>query len=310
VRPDEAGVRLDRFCAARHPEMSRSRLAELIRRGLIQVDGRAARPAEKVRPDSSVSLVVPPLEDTRLRPEPIPLQIVYEDGHLLVVDKPAGLVVHPGAGARSGTLAAALVHHAPVVAGVGGEGRAGLVHRLDRGTSGLLVVAKTPASHQTLAAQFRARTVRKVYHAVVWGRPRVSEADITLPVGRDPRRRVKMSTRAPRGRAAHSSYRVLAMVPGFALVEIRIHTGRTHQVRVHLSAIGHPVVGDATYGGMRARSVIDPARRKALLAVERPLLHAALLAFEHPADGRRLEFRSPWPADMAVLWSALGGRTP
>ncbi len=310
VQADEAGLRLDRFCAQRRPDVSRSRLTALIRLEAIRIDGRPARPSEKVRPGAEVQITLPPPEDHRLAPEAIPLAIVYEDADLLVLDKPAGIVVHPGAGVRTGTLAAALLHHAPQLAGVGGEGRAGLVHRLDRGTSGAMVIAKTDAAHRALSAQFRARMVEKIYHAIVWGRPRDLAATIDLPVGRDARRRVRMSTRARRGREALSAYRVLAQVPGFSLLEVRIATGRTHQVRVHLSAIGRPIVGDATYGGLRAASVADPVRRKAVREVSRPMLHAARIAFTHPTQGSTMKFAVPWPADMARLWSALGGVAP
>lgn len=310
VTAGEAGLRLDRFCAEKVPDISRSRLAVLIRQGLVRLDGRPARPSAKVRAGGLVQLTIPSPEDRTLAPEAIPLAILYEDAVLLVVDKPAGLVVHPGAGVRTGTLAAAVMHHAPAAAGVGGEGRAGLVHRLDRGTSGVIVIAKTDAAHRSLTGQFRARTVHKLYHAIVWGRPRAATGDIALPIGRDPQRRVRMSARPRRGREALSAYRVLATVPGFALVEVRIATGRTHQVRVHLSAIGHPLVGDGTYGGLRAASVADPARRKVVRAASRPLLHAFRIAIDHPADGRRMTFEAPWPADMSEIWAGLGGAAP
>lgn len=304
----QAGARLDRFCAAVHPEQSRSRLTSLIKAGRVLVDGRPARPSEPLRAGCVVTLAIPPPRDERVVPEEIPLYLLYEDEAVIVIDKPADLVVHPGAGVQTGTLVAALLHHDPQIAGVGGEGRAGLVHRLDRGTTGVMVIARTELAHRALVEQFQARRVEKRYHAIVWGRPRQGEGSIELTVGRDPRQRTKMSTRAPRGRAAHSEYSVLQDLPGFALLAVQIHTGRTHQVRVHLSAIGHPLVGDKTYGGDRGGSLTDVARRTAVARFMRPALHAARLAFEHPTRGERLLFEAPWPADLTALWSALGGQ--
>lgn len=309
AEPDD-GLRLDRFCALHHPEVSRSRLTLLIREGRVRLDGRVSRPSETVRRGAVVEVEIPPTPATALRPEPIPLSIVFEDGELIVLDKPAGLVVHPGAGVREGTLAAALLHRFPDLAGVGGEGRSGLVHRLDRGTTGLMVVARNDAVLRALAAQFRQREVEKLYDAIVWGRPRDAEGEVDLTVGRDPRRRVRMRAGVRGGRKATSLYRVLEEVPGFARLEVRILTGRTHQVRVHLAALGHPIVGDATYGGERSASLADPRRRAAVRAIGRPALHARRLAFVHPRTGERIGFEVPWPADLRELWSALGGGAP
>jgi 23S rRNA pseudouridine1911/1915/1917 synthase len=306
VAPADAGLRLDRFCARQHPGESRTRLAGLVREGLVTVDGRPARPSTVLEPGALVEIDLPPRTDDRLVPEPIALDVLHEDHALLVIDKPAGLVVHPGAGVHEGTLAAALLHRDPALAGVGGAGRAGLVHRLDRGTSGLMVVARTDAAHRALAAQFARRTVEKVYDALVWGRPREPEGVVDRPIARDPRRRVRMTTRAPGGRSARSEWRVVDERPGFAHLAVRILTGRTHQVRVHLAAVGHPLVGDATYGGERSASLADPVRRKAVRALGRPALHAARLGFDHPVTGERLVFSTPWPDDLARLWVALG----
>ncbi len=308
VAEPEEGLRLDRFCARHHPEVSRSRLALLIREGRVRLDGRPSRPSETVRRGAVVEVEIPPPVDARLAPEPIPLRIVYEDDELIVLDKPAGLVVHPGAGVREGTLAAALLHRYPGLAGIGGEGRAGLVHRLDRGTTGLMVVARQDAALRALSAQFRQREVEKIYDAIVWGRPRDAEGEIDLAVGRDPRRRVKMRAGVRGGRSARSLYRVVEEVPGFARLEVRILTGRTHQVRVHLAALGHPIVGDATYGGERSASLTDARRRTAVRALGRPALHARRLAFVHPRTGERVAFETAWPEDLCTLWSALGGR--
>lgn len=308
----EAGQRLDRFCAARCPELSRTRLAELIREGQVLLDGRAARPSERLETGHTVTLVLPDAapRDVPLVAEDIPLRVLFEDEAVLVLDKPSDLVVHPGAGVTGGTLAAALLHHAPEVAGVGGPNRSGLVHRLDRGTTGVMIVAKSDAAHRALQAQFKSRQVEKLYHAIVWGRPREEAGTIDRPVGRDPRSRVKMSTRAVRGREARSEYVTRGSVPGFAWLEVRIHTGRTHQVRVHLASLGHPVVGDLTYGGDRSASLTDPARRLVVRRIARPMLHAFRLGIDHPVGGARLVFEAPWPEDLRAAWEGLGGEAP
>ena len=310
VTDGQSGMRLDRLCAELHPEHSRSRLASLIRDRRVVVDGLPARPGERVSAGQSVELTIPPRVDTRIEAEPIPLAVIHEDDDILVIDKAAGMVVHPGAGVTRGTLAAALLHHHPEVAGVGGEGRGGLVHRLDRGTTGVMVVARHDAAHRALSGQFRQRTVAKRYDAVVWGRPRHSEGEIDAPIGRDPRHRLKMSTRAPRARAARSRYQVVAEVPGFALVEVTIETGRTHQIRVHMATLGYPLVGDLAYAGDRTRGLVDPARRQLIRSFARPALHARALALDHPGTGRRVTFEAPWPDDLAQLWRGLGGVRP
>jgi 23S rRNA pseudouridine1911/1915/1917 synthase len=303
-------MRLDRFCALEHPEHSRARLSRLIREGEVTVNGAACRPSRRLETGETVELIIPPLVEPRLEPEPIPLDVLYEDEWMLVLDKQAGIVVHPGAGIDGGTLAAALLHRDPCLAGVGGPGRCGLVHRLDRGTTGVMVVARSAASHHALSEQFRARTVDKLYHAVVWGRPTRPEGEIDRPIGRDPRRRVRMTTRGSGGRRALSRYRVLAEVPGFALVGVTILTGRTHQVRVHLAEIGHPIVGDLTYAGDRTRGLGNARHRTLIRGLGRPALHARRLRLSHPADGRPLTFVAPWPRDLEELWTGLGGVVP
>jgi 23S rRNA pseudouridine1911/1915/1917 synthase len=252
-----------------------------------------------------VEVEVPPPVPAEPKAEAIALSIVYEDARLIVLDKPAGLVVHPGAGNASGTLVNALLHHARDLSGVGGVLRPGIVHRLDRGTSGLMVVAKDDAAHQALARQFAARSVGKEYLAVVLGIPSPRSGRIDAPIGRDPSHRKRMSVQAPRGRAARSTYEVEEALDGAALLRVRIHSGRTHQVRVHLASIGHPVAGDATYGGRRTPGSQRAEARAALAALARPALHATRLAFEHPASGQRLSFESPLPADLQALLEAL-----
>ena len=304
---DEAGAgeRLDRWLARVMPETSRARLQAVIAAGGVLVDGRAARPSLRLKAGQSVSVRLPAPRPADPLAEDIPITVVHEDRHLLVVDKPAGLVVHPGAGRASGTLVNALLHRVRDLSGVGGVLRPGIVHRLDRGTSGLLVVAKDDATHLALSRQFSGRTVEKEYLAVVLGVPRAAEGTIDVPIGRDPIHRQRMSVRAPRGRAARSTYRVVEALDGAALLRVRIATGRTHQIRVHLAALGHPVAGDATYGGRRSPASRRPEARAALEALARPALHAARLAFTHPSSGERVSFDSPLPRDLQALLAAL-----
>jgi 23S rRNA pseudouridine1911/1915/1917 synthase len=303
VHAEAAGQRLDRWLAGRLPALSRSRLQALIAEGHVTVDGRPRAASAKVKAGQSVAVRIPPPVAATPQPEDIPVAVVYEDARLLVVDKPAGLAVHPGAGRPGGTLVNALLHRQRDLSGVGGVLRPGIVHRLDKGTSGLLVVAKDDDAHRALARQFAARSVEKEYLAVVLGVPRARAGVVELAIGRDPVHRRRMSVRAARGRAACSRWEVVEALEGAALLRVRIETGRTHQIRVHLSALGHPVAGDETYGG---RAPAGRGRAQAALAaLERPALHAARLAFAHPDDGRRLAFESPLPADLARLVAAL-----
>jgi 23S rRNA pseudouridine1911/1915/1917 synthase len=227
--------------------------------------------------------------------EDIPLDVLFEDSHVVVINKPAGMVVHPAAGHSSGTLVNALLHHVTDLSGVGGELRPGIVHRLDKGTSGVLVVAKHDAAHQELARQFHDREVEKEYVALVWGLVQQRKRIIDMPIGRDPVDREKISTRARRARTAVTRVTWARHVPGASLLRIAIHTGRTHQIRVHLNAIGHPIVGDSLYGGVHRRV---PHHLRAVLRLTRPFLHAERLAFTHPVTGERLEFTAPLPHDL------------
>jgi 23S rRNA pseudouridine1911/1915/1917 synthase len=302
---DAAGERLDAWLARRLPALSRSRLRALIEGGHVRLDGQRPRPSTRLRPGQSVRVDVPAPVPAEPQPEDIPIAVVYEDARLLVVDKPAGLVVHPGAGASRGTLVNALLRHVHDLSGVGGVLRPGIVHRLDRGTSGLLVVAKDDETHRSLARQFAGRTVEKEYLALVLGNPAPESGEIDAPIGRHPVHRQKMSVRAPRGREARTSWRVEERFDAAALLRVRIHTGRTHQVRVHLAAIGHPVAGDAVYGGQRALPSRRAAAREAFASLGRPALHAARLSFTHPATGERLSFEAPLPADIASVLARL-----
>ena len=297
VEPASAGARLDRWLSERLTDLSRARLQSLIRGGLVRVDGAASKAAHRLRGGERVEIEVPPPPDETLTPESVPLSIVYEDPHVLVVDKPAGMVVHPGAGRSGGTLAAAILAHAPTTAGVGGPRRPGIVHRLDKDTSGLLVVAKTPQAYDDLVKQLAARTVTRRYLAVVHGRVRANEAVVDAPIGRHPTDRVKMAIRpAGRGKRAVTRYRVLERFADFTLLEVRLETGRTHQIRVHLASLGHPVVGDSVYGKPRTRSPIP---------LDGYALHAAGLAFVHPAFRKVIECAAPLPARIEHLLSHL-----
>ena len=301
VTADSEATRLDVFLAGLVPGCSRSQVQRLIRDGLVRVGPRAVRAHMILRAGDVVTVDLPPPARATPDPEPLPLSVVYEDSDVIVIDKPPGMVVHPGAGHASGTLVNALLHHIKDLSGIGGELRPGIVHRLDRGTSGLLVVAKHDAAHLALSRQFHDREVEKEYVALVWGVVHAGRR-IDLPIGRDPVARHKMSARARRARSAVTRITRVDGLGGVSLVQVAIATGRTHQIRVHLSAIGHPVVGDRTYGGVR-RHV--PATLRAVTMLERPFLHAARLVLHHPADGRRMEFTAPLPADLQRVLAGL-----
>jgi 23S rRNA pseudouridine1911/1915/1917 synthase len=307
VEGSDAGARLDAWIARQLPELSRARVQALMAEGSIRLGGRPARPSARLRGGEEVTVELPDPVAATPAPEDVPLTVVYEDAHLLVVDKPAGMTVHPGAGRLSGTLVNALLHHVRDLSGVGGVLRPGIVHRLDRGTSGLMVVAKDDQTHRALAAQFASRRVEKEYLAIVHGVPRARQGVIEAAIGRDPVHRKKMSVRAPRGREARSTYTVVEVFDGAALLRVRIHTGRTHQIRVHLASLGHPVAGDAIYGGTRTPSSHRAAARTALQGLTRPALHAARLAFIDPVSGEPRRFESPLPADLHDLVRVLRG---
>ena len=294
VEPEQDGARLDSFLTALLPEHSRSQVQRLIKDGHVHGPSGALRPSTAVRTGQTYSIEVPAPVAAAPQPEPLPIRIVFEDPDIVVLDKPAGMVVHPAAGHSSGTLVNALLHHVKDLSGVGGELRPGIVHRLDRGTSGLMVVAKNDRAHQELARQFRDREVEKEYIALVWGVVQAGRR-IDAAIGRDPAQRRKMSTRARRARSAVTRVTWARHLKGVSLLKVAISTGRTHQIRVHLSAIGHPVVGDPVYGGVHRRV---PGDLRAVMRLERPFLHSARLSFTHPRDGRRVDFDSPLPPDL------------
>jgi 23S rRNA pseudouridine1911/1915/1917 synthase len=299
-----AGQRLDRFLATAQPDLSRSRLQALIRAGRVSVGERPGRAAQRLRAGERIHVELPEAaRPTTIAPEAIPLVVVHADEHLLVLDKPAGLVVHPGAGVDRGTLVHGLLHLAPEIAGVGGSGRPGIVHRLDKETSGLMVVARTTAAHRALVEMLRARAVHRRYLAIVWGQPRATAGTIEGAIGRDPRQRKRMAVVTRGGKPARTHWRVRERLAGAALLEVTLDTGRTHQIRVHLSHAGYPVVGDPTYGGRRRPQLSRTAGERSLLAavlevLPRQALHAVGLEFPHPVTGAAMSFTSPPPADF------------
>jgi 23S rRNA pseudouridine1911/1915/1917 synthase len=298
----EAGTRLDVFLSVKIPSMTRSRIQRLIDQGLVQVGDRKAKAGQKLRAGEAVTLVSPPPVEEKLSAEDIPLGILYEDQAIAVVVKPAGMVVHPAAGNVRGTLVNALLHHLRNLSGIGGVLRPGIVHRLDKGTSGIMVVAKNDAAHKGLTDQFKKREVRKVYSALVYGDMRGDEGVVDLAVGRHPRDRKRMSAKSPRGREALTRWRVAERFGEVTLLEVEIKTGRTHQIRVHLNTIGHPVVGDGTYGNPRRLAALSDRDLRAKLAdMKRQALHADTLGFHHPLSRSYMEFTSPLPGDMETL---------
>ncbi len=304
VGQDEQGLRLDVYLSRRDPTLSRSQARRLIDDGDALVDGKAVRASHRLRPGEKVSLRKPPPVPSEIVPEEIPLDIRYEDDAILVVDKPAGMVVHPAAGNFRGTLVNALQFHCRHLSGIGGVMRPGIVHRLDKGTSGLMVIAKSDEAHRHLSEQFKRRLVSKHYTALVHGNVRQDEGLVDAPVGRHPVERKKMSTSSRRGKAALTRWKVLERFGAFTLLEAKIETGRTHQIRVHLGALGHPVVGDSVYGGSK-RIVESPALRAVLKKLSRQALHAGRLSFAHPVTGEEMTFESPLPEDIAEVCEVL-----
>jgi 23S rRNA pseudouridine1911/1915/1917 synthase len=292
------GSRLDRFLAGEIPEQSRSQIQRLIEDGHVS-HSRVKTPKAntEVRDGDIVAVELPDASPISAEPEDLPLEILFDDRDVVVVNKPAGMVVHPGAGNQSGTLVNALLHHVKDLSGIGGETRPGIVHRLDKGTSGVMVVAKHDEAHRELARQFHDREVEKEYVALAWGLVQQRKR-INASIGRDPRNRLKMSTRASRAREAVTRVTWSRDLRGVTLLRVAITTGRTHQIRVHLSAIGHPIVGDALYGGVRRRV---PHTLRAVQRLTRPFLHAERIAFTHPRTGERLSFTAPLPGDLEAI---------
>ncbi len=313
---DASGRRLDQLLAAALPELSRSRLKALILEGRVSCGGAViSEPSRRVKPGERFDVAVPPAAPAVPEAQAIPLEILYEDAQLVVIAKPAGLTVHPAPGNPDKTLVNALIAHCGAsLSGIGGVARPGIVHRLDKDTSGVMVVAKTDAAHHALTAQFQGRTIERAYLALVWGVPHPASGRIEGAIGRSARDRKKMAVVARGGKAAATRYRTLRTFgQAAALVECRLETGRTHQIRVHMSHIGHPLVGDPNYGRARchgrarhrAAPELTPAARRMLDGFRRQALHAAVLGFDHPAGGRRLRFEAPLPPDFANLLNGL-----
>jgi 23S rRNA pseudouridine1911/1915/1917 synthase len=311
VDEDDGGERLDSFLSAQIPELSRSRIQKAILAGDVRVDGAAARKsAQKVRQGERIELVFSPPRPLEIVPESIPLDIVYEDEHLLVVNKAPGMVVHPAPGHETGTLVHALMAHCTNLSGIGGVLRPGIVHRLDAGTSGLLVVAKDDETHIALSRALMERAVNRIYAAIVWGEMSAQTGVIDLPIGRSPRDRKKMAVVTEGGREALTTYYVVDTLGPFQYIRLKLGTGRTHQIRVHLAQVNHPVLGDPVYGGRKggrrglagkAASVAD----KALAMIDRQALHAEELSFVHPATGERMTFKAPLPGDFGAVLDFL-----
>ena len=291
---NDANLRLDQFLAKRLPDYSRSRLQRLIRTAFVQLNGATTRPRQIVRRDDKIVLIEPPPEKIDARPEPIPLNVLFEDDDLIVINKAAGLTVHPGAGQRQHTLVNALLNHCATLSGIGGKERPGIVHRLDKETSGCLVVAKNDVAHRRLSEQFAARTVEKTYLALVAGKLRKAVGIVEEKIARHPVHRQRMSVDIKRGRSAKTEYRVIQSNDRASLIECRLHTGRTHQIRVHLHHLGHPVVGDKVYAPGFAKNF------------PRQMLHAWKLGFYHPRTGEWNNFEAVLPADFKQAIAAAG----
>ncbi len=304
VPREAAGERLDSYLAERLGE-PRNQVQRWIREARVRVDGRPAKPSTPLVGGERIAAEPPPCEPSGIEPEVGELRILHQDPALVVVDKPAGLVVHPGAGRSSGTLVHRLLARFPELEGVGGPGRPGIVHRLDKDTSGVLVVARTREAYRALQQAFAGRKVEKRYLALVYGSPRPAAGEISGAIGRHPERRKQMTVRAD-GRPALTRFRTVAAAAGVALLEIDLATGRTHQIRVHLKHLGHPIVGDPVYGEARWKGL--PARAQGpLRGFARPALHAWRLALEHPESGERLAVEAPVPADLQRLWREVTG---
>jgi 23S rRNA pseudouridine1911/1915/1917 synthase len=302
VDADQTDLRLDRYLANEISGHSRSQIQRLIDEGQVTLPRvKTVKANTPVREGDVITVTVPEPVEARVEAEALPLDVLYQDADVIVLNKPAGMVVHPGAGNEGGTLVNALLHHVTDLSGIGGELRPGIVHRLDKGTSGVMVVAKHDAAHQELARQFHDREVDKEYVALVWGLVQQRKR-IDLPIGRDPVHREKISTRARRARSAVTRVTWARHIPGASLLRVAIQTGRTHQIRVHLSAIGHPIVGDSLYGGVHRRVA---AHLRAVQRLERPFLHAERLAFSHPRTGQRLSFNAPLPEDLRSVLSEI-----
>ena len=305
VTSEHAHERLDRFLVLQLPTLSRSRIQSLMEEGHVLVDGVVRKASHRIQPREAVTVEIPPALPPGVEAESIPLDILYEDADLAVINKPAGMIVHPGAGADTGTMVAALLHRfggGEGLSTVGGPMRPGIVHRLDKGTSGVIIIARTDGAHRKLVEDFRDRLVQKTYVALLHGKIKGEKGSIELPVSRDLRRRARMTARRREGRPARTDWRSRFRLGAFTLIEADLHTGRTHQIRVHFSALSCPVVGDTLYGAPRQERVGS----EILPPLNRNFLHAARVAFSHPITAKRIEVSAPLPPELASYLKALG----
>jgi len=298
--PDDRGLRLDLFLARHLENLTRSQIQLLNRSGAVLIEGRHDKAGYKIRGGETIEIDLGALEPAPLTPKQLPLQIYFEDKDLAVVEKPAGVVVHPGSGTGGGTLVHGLLFHFQNLSDMGGKNRPGIVHRLDKWTSGLIIVAKNNVAHARLSQAFQDRQIQKSYLALVHGRPRLDSGTIELSIGRHPSIRTKMAAATEKGRSAYTEYRVVEQFRGFSLLELKIKTGRTHQIRVHLSAIGHPVVGDDVYGERQYNQFVKKHGE-----LNRYFLHAAALGFNHPSTHVPLKFHSPLPEELQNLLQSI-----
>ncbi len=310
IGPKDRGRRFDQFLSDTHLNLSRSQAKKLIEAEDVLLNQRPAKASTHLKTDDVITGILPHPKLLSLQPEPLPLAILYEDSSIIVIDKPPGMVVHPAAGNPSGTLVNALLYHCKDLGGINGVLRPGIVHRLDKGTSGVMVVAKDDEAYHQLIKQFKNRTVEKIYLAIAWGPFAEEEGLIDSPIGRHPSERKRMSTRTKKARAAVTGWKVMERFNGFTLLEIHPRTGRTHQIRVHLSSMGHPLLGDSIYGRKgRDGSIRDPVLKECLKKIGRQALHAHRLGFHHPRTSENVQFISPIPQDMKEVLECLRSKT-
>lgn len=308
---EEGTERLDQYLARTVEQLTRSAALRLIETGMVTVNGEPQKPSLKLKGGDRIAVTIPPAAPAEAVAENIPLHILHEDADVIVINKPAGMTVHPGAGQQTGTLVNALLGHCRDLSGIGGELRPGIVHRIDKDTSGILVVAKNDRAHQSLALQFKNHTVKRIYLALIFGSPRQDKGRIEGAIGRHPVDRKRMSGKARHGKEAVTHWKVLARYRGLSLLSLRLETGRTHQIRVHLSEAGFPLAGDDVYGGTgRLGTIADPLLRKLIKEMGRQALHAKTLGFIHPTSGEYLEFTEDLPEDMARVVRYLEEQTP
>jgi len=306
VALNEAGERLDRYLTQKLPEMARSQIQRLIVQEKIKVNGYPAKASYKINRDDHIWVEIPMPQETVLKAENLPLTVLYEDEDLIVIHKEAGSVVHPGAGHKKGTLVNALLYHCKNLSGIGGVLRPGVVHRLDKDTSGVMVFAKSDRAHQGLAKQFKERSIQRYYTALVFGKFQETSGTFSDPIGRHPVQRKKMSTKSRHGKPALTRWKIIQSFDQMTLVEAILATGRTHQIRVHFSAAGHPVVGDPTYGGTRRiQGIVNLHLKRAVQKLPALLLHAAYLSFTHPVSGKKLSYESPLPERFQTVLAIL-----